>query len=97
MQHIKDDYARFKSPDDEIHQEMINNFVVYSEEGNKYIKVVIKAGQFISVHSFVVKQNGKFKEGDILKAASWKSPATNYIRGNINSNTGYHAIKWMGC
>ena len=50
------------------------------DAGKTYLKV-IKDG---SVHSFIVKDdNGKFKAGDVLKAASWKAPAKNFSRGNI--------------
>jgi hypothetical protein len=48
--------------------------------GRKYVKIVQKSdggqGQ-TSVHSFVNTENG-----DILKAASWKTPAK-HARGNI--------------
>lgn len=63
-------------------KEMIEDFVnnVTCHEGSKYIKVVARN----SVHSFIVKNDhGKFKKGDILKAASWNAPAKNCARGNI--------------
>ena len=44
------------------------------ENGRKYAKVVVGD----SVHTFVNKENG-----DILKAASWKAPAKNGVRGSI--------------
>ena len=60
------------------------------EEGRKYIKIV-KGG---SVWGFIVKTTGgKFKRGDILKAASWAAPATNHARGNVFD--GYQ-IHWTG-
>ena len=50
-------------------------------EGKKYIKIVEKRG---GVWGFVVKKaEGKFQQGDVLKAASWSSPAKNFARGNI--------------
>ena len=56
------------------------NDSVRVDHGKSYLKV-IKDG---SVHSFIVKaDNGKFKAGDVLKAASWKAPAKNFARGNI--------------
>jgi len=61
------------------------------EEGSKYIKVVSNN----SAHSFIVKKDGKFKQGDILKAASWSAPATNFIRGNI-LDAEYGTIAWTG-
>jgi exosome complex RNA-binding protein Csl4 len=62
------------------------------EIGSKYIKIISNS----SAHSFIVKKDGgKFKQGDILKANSWKAPATNFVRGNILNNQ-YGAIAWTG-
>jgi hypothetical protein len=90
---IKNDYANQKwSSNSEVKNKMIeefNNGLSYIE-GKKYIKVV-KNG---SVHSFIVKENeGKFRKGDILKAASWNAPAKNHARGNI---FGIYHISWTG-
>ena len=51
-----------------------------------------------SVHSFIVKEDRVIrgiarKRGDILKAASWSSPAHNFIRGNI---LGDYKVRWVG-
>ena len=44
---------------------------------------------------FIVREDsGKFKKGDILKAAGFNSPATNAARGNI-FESGY-MIQWTG-
>jgi len=81
----------------EIRSQMIEKFekginVVY---GNKYAKVTTAIGDGqATVHSFVVlKENAKFKSGDILMAASWASPAKNKARGNI---FGAYKTKWTG-
>lgn len=55
------------------------------EAGRKYVKIInTHNGNQMSSHSFVViGDQGKFKHGDILKANSWKAPATNFARGNV--------------
>ena len=60
-------------------------------EGKKYIKIVQDTGVF----AFVMKEDsGKFKKGDILKAAGYNKPALNSARGNVL--TGNYAIQWTG-
>jgi len=62
------------------------------EVGKKYIKVITNA----SVHSFIVKKDGgKWRAGDILKAATWRAPATNFKRGNILEKN-YGGTTWTG-
>lgn len=61
-------------------------------DGKKYMKIALKNG---SVWGFIVKQaDNKFKAGDILKAASWSSPAKNFARGNIFSTLDH--FHWTG-
>jgi len=80
---IKSSYInKYWGCSDEIKNRMITEFVngLRIQEGKKYIKVITGG----SVHSFIVKEDdGKFKKGDILKAASWNLPAKNSARGNI--------------
>jgi len=93
---IVDDYKAFW-PDwqtNENRKEMIDEFIasLRFEVGSKYIKVVKRD----SVHSFIVRNDtGKFKAGDILKAASWKTPATNFVRGNLFEKT-FDRVRWTG-
>lgn len=62
-------------------------------DGKSYIKVCVNT----SVHTFIVKEDGiKFKKGDILKAASWKSPATNFSRGNLFNPESFKNVSWAG-
>ena len=91
--------------DDPTVKDMIAEFRVYVEGGNKYIKVVQESvGGSRSVHCFVVaKDTAKFKRGDILKSATWNAPATNLKRGNVltaargNVLTGdLDCIRWTG-
>ena len=61
------------------------------KEGKKYIKIVQGNGVF----AFVMKEDsGRFKKGDILKAAGYNKPALNSARGNVLE--GGYAIQWTG-
>ena len=61
------------------------------ETGKKYIRVVRENGVFC----FIVREDsGKFKKGDILKAAGYRAPARNSARGNVLEG-GYN-IQWTG-
>jgi hypothetical protein len=67
-------------------------FGVEFEEGSKYVKVVSISWGSRSVHSFVEK-----KTGDIWKAASWKAPARNFVRGNVFDSKSYlPRVSWTG-
>ena len=60
-------------------------------EGKKYIKIVQGTGVF----AFVMKEDsGRFKKGDVLKAAGYNKPALNSARGNVL--TGDYQIQWTG-
>lgn len=89
---IKDDYANWGELT-ETRKKMIEKFntTLRVEEGRKYIKVITDT----CVWGFIVKKDGgKFRAGDILKAASWASPATNAARGNIFEES--YVIRWTG-
>lgn len=61
------------------------------QEGRKYFKIVSNG----SAWGFIQKESdGKFNAGDILKAASWASPAKNSARGNVLK--GGYTISWTG-
>ena len=92
LDNIKADYVRWGGKCN-FNQEFIDNFAtkVRVTEGKKYIKVI----QGTSVWGFIVKEDGgKFRKGDILKAAGWNAPATNQARGNILD--GGYTIQWTG-
>lgn len=65
--------------------------------GPRYIKVITGLGSQESAHSFIVRETrfGQFQPGDILKAASWTSPARNFARGNIFEDVS-KAANWTG-
>ena len=74
-------------------KEQVDNWdnMIRTEDGQKYIRVVRENGVFC----FIVKEDsGKFKKGDILKAAGYNKPALNSARGNVL--TGNYAIQWTG-
>ena len=86
---IMADYAKFLKEIDG----SVDKFGVEFEPGKKYVKVVtISGGGSRSVHCFVEKENG-----NIWRAASWKSPARNFVRGNVFDQASYiNRIQWTG-
>ena len=108
---IKEDYAKWNGPksdateiQERIREEFIQRFFqsITYDVGKKYLKVVERdlsdpTALMDRVHSFIVmKDNDKFKAGDILMAANYNSPATNGkhpVRGNI---FGEYEVKWTG-
>lgn len=93
--HIKAVYANWGELT-EIRKQMIAEFQVEVEAGRKFVKIIHAARGSRSVHSFVViGDQGKFKHGDILKAASWRAPAKNFARGNV-LNGDFQQISWTG-
>jgi hypothetical protein len=68
------------------------------DSGRNYDKVFVDYGNQRSVVGFVVKKDNPkkgFAKGDILKAASWKAPATNFSRGNIFTGD-FSRVRWSG-
>ena len=59
--------------------------------GQKYIKIVHDTGVFGFVN---IHDNGRFKKGDIFKAAGYNKPALNSARGNVLEGNYY--IQWTG-
>lgn len=68
------------------------------KKGRNYIKIITeRSGGYRSVHSFiVVKATKGFEVGDILMAASWNAPATNFKRGNVFNPTKFAGVTWTG-
>tara|TARA_R110000824_G_scaffold142527_1_gene309625 strand:- start:1760 stop:2089 length:330 start_codon:yes stop_codon:yes gene_type:complete len=93
---IKTDYLGFRKPESQHLKEMtarFNNGLGF-KTGKKYIKITTEHNG--SVWAFIVNtdKDDKFKKGDILKPASWGSPARNQARGNILD--GNYSISWTG-
>lgn len=97
---IVGDYSRYHARNDFTSERLrVDRFHagLNIEEGRKYIKVISGdiEGDQTTVWGFIVKKDdGKFRAGDILKAASWSSPATNKARGNILD--GGYEVRWTG-
>ena len=80
------------------------------EEGRNYIKLLRQEdrgarGNCSSVVGFIVKKspkaidnktNEKFKIGDMLMAAGYNAPATNFARGNVLEGYDKAAVRWTG-
>ena len=91
----KDDYIRMSTSGGKeltgYSKEQVDNWDNKTKvsEGKKYIKIVQDTGVF----AFVMKEDsGRFKKGDVLKAAGYNKPALNSARGNV-LNGNYH-IQW---
>ena len=94
----KDDYIRMSTSGGKkelvgYSKEQVDNWDSKTKvsEGKKYIKIVQDTGVF----AFVMKEDsGRFKKGDILKAAGYNKPALNSARGNVLNGNYY--IQWTG-
>ena len=98
IDYIMDDYVDWCGQA-QIGSQQIKETKFFAEEGRKYIKIIhAKMGGQRSVHSFIVKEaTKKFGVGDILMAASWKAPATNFARGTIfDAETWTGRLRWTG-
>lgn len=105
MDYIKEDYKSMQEKTNNdidtermrIYQEMYNQFKIELEIGSTYIKVVKNHCGQCSTHSFIVIRPGKFNVGDVLKANSWKAPATNFVRCKLlDKNTWKGRVLWTG-
>lgn len=97
--HLIQDYANW-STGTKISNDMTREFAegVSFKKGRNYIKIITsRNGANPSVHSFIViKPTKGFEIGDILKAAGWSAPATNFKRGNVFELESIAAISWAG-
>jgi hypothetical protein len=72
------------------------SWTVEYEEGYKYIRVVIisdcNGNKQKTAWGFIDKRSG-----DIFRAASWKAPSLNHIRGNLyDESNGLKNAHWTG-
>jgi hypothetical protein len=97
LEKIGDDYEDRRSGGESGDPDRVYDFRrgLTCETGKKYVKIITQFGRQRHVHSFVmIEDDDKFKRGDILKAASWKTPARNHARGNILTDT--YRTAWTG-
>lgn len=76
-------------------KQQIADFKIEVQTGNKYYKLVGKG----SVKGFVCKtDNDKkgFQVGDLLKAAGYNAPATNFARGTVFDANTWNSVRWTG-
>ena len=94
VKHLQDNYDKTAS----------GQFIEFTYEiGRKYVHVIMqhfhhydKAPTQRSSHSWVmINDDKKFKQGDVLKSASWKAPARNFARANV-LKCDYSNIRWCG-
>jgi hypothetical protein len=85
-----------------------NRMLFDLDMGKKFIRVWSRhedSGSSRSAHSFIVMEDCTVKTvkgtplnlraGDILKVATWKAPALNFVRGNVLDKN-YGNCKWTG-
>ena len=91
----KKSYEIWSNGGDTVRKDMYERYCdrIKYKPGSKYIKILSDGG----VHSFVVNTDNdkKFKRGDILKAASWATPARNFARGNVLDGS-LECVRWTG-
>ena len=61
----------------------------------QYIHVIMSDNQRSSHSWIMLKDDKKFRKGDILKSATWRGPARNFKRGNVLTGD-YKTIRWCG-
>lgn len=96
------DYARGNEQLSDVSRQMIEDKEYEVVEGRNYYKIISRDRCQQMVAGFVCKKaNDKkgFKVGDLLMAAGWSAPATNFARGNVfdlETAKKQEAIRWTG-
>ena len=90
--HLKSSYVRFMPDNKDMQDRYCNGLDIHI--GKKYIKVVENNRVVLFIVN--VHNDKKFQYGDILKSASWKTPAKNFARGNVFVPEKWQNIHWTG-
>ena len=90
-------------------EERMEDMVFHYEEGRNYIKLIkteeSERGHRSNVLGFIVKKSPKatdnktkqpFNVGDMLMAAGYNAPATNFARGNVFEELNPANVRWTG-
>ena len=87
-----EDYNNFMPDNKQMCDEYAEKLTI--SYGKKYIKITEEGG---GVKAFVVgvENDKKFKLGDILMPAGWKTPARNFRRGNVLDRS-FNRVRWTG-
>lgn len=88
--------STFKGLPDSYYEERIQQFAdgITFKMGKKYLAVRLTNDRgYQSAWGFINVGNPKFKEGDILKAAGYGTPALNKARGNLFED---YEVSWTG-
>lgn len=88
MERVDDYKALVASKYNDFHESVKRAATVYAEYGRRYVKISVGN----TVHSFI-----ELETGNILKAATYKAPAKNGVRGSIwSDDCGASVIDWYG-
>ena len=100
---MREDYCRWNRSGRDINEKILSDMErdfcegLEVTEGSRYWKIISDKRNSRSVSGFICKAGDKkFREGDMLKAASWATPARNFARGNVLDGTGVDTVRWTG-
>jgi len=100
---MREDYCRWNRSGRDVSEKTLSDMErdycdgLEITEGSRYFKIISDKRNSRSVCGFIAKAGDKkFREGDMLKAAGWATPARNFARGNVLDGTGVSNVRWTG-